>query len=280
MTQIAATVVSVLVLGAAALAIWNAVSKQKKSREEASRAKAEAIKIAEMAEESSKISEKALETEKEEDVHEAVIAASLKPQDDPQSAFPSMLAEVGDADAEFASAFTYENLQDSMLTSGREARDAVKSRSPWSRFGNRSNPEIWESQMDEMRKEIKASGQTLEQFMETSWAPIPEQMAAFWKESDNGSQIPEVRSERVVNPTKAALSEAPSLTRDATQTIGTDVENAFSRMTEILDARKRAKTLRLTLPPLSEEQKNDLQHWSSSKADSKLVGIAKTLANM
>jgi hypothetical protein len=199
-----------------------------------------------------------------------------KDSETPESAFPSMLAEVGDADAELASAFTYENLQDSMLTSGREAREAVKSRAPWSRFGSRANPEIWEEQMAEMKREIKASGQTLEQFMENSWAPIPEQMAAFWKDSDEGSQIPEVRSERLVSGlSRAALSEAPALTRDATQDIGKD-PSASSRMTEILDARKRAKVLNLRMPALTKQQKEDIKFWSTS-SDQKMSEIAKSL---
>ena len=40
------------------------------------------------------------------------------------------------------------------------------------RQNSRSNPEQWEDQMTEMKKSIQESGQTLEQFMETSFAPI------------------------------------------------------------------------------------------------------------
>ena len=214
------------------------------------------------------VAEEIKETKPEIDIH----------SEDPNAAFPSMLAEVGDADAEFASSFTYENLQDSMLTSGREARDAVKSRAPWSRFGSRANPELWEQQMSEMKKEIKASGQTIEQFMENSWAPIPEQMAAFWKDNEDSSQIPEVRGQYSSAPSRVAMSEAPALTRDATQEIGTNESVAFVRMNEILDARKRAKSLKLDMPPISKGQRADLVFWSSSK-DLKFVGVAKSILN-
>jgi hypothetical protein len=197
---------------------------------------------------------------------------------DPHTAFPSMLAEVGDADAELASAFTYENLQDSMLTSGREAREAVKSRSAWSRFGARSNPEVWEQQLAEMKKEITASGQSLEQFMDSTFAPIPEQMAAFWKDSSEIEQRAEVAAKPIAQaPNRAALSEAPALTRDATQSIGKDRQLAGMRMKEALDARKRAKSLKLKMPELTPEQKSDVELWS---ADHTLGGIAKSLATV
>jgi hypothetical protein len=209
-----------------------------------------------------------------------VVELSLVPED-PNSAFPSMKAEEGDADAALASAFTYDNLQDSMLTSGREAREAIKSRAAWSRFGQRGNPEIWEQQMAEMKREIQASGQTLEQFMETSWAPIPEQMAAFWKDSSSGDHAPEVSTNvKSSQPSRAALSEAPALTRDATQSINSeDKAIAVLRMREILDARKRAKTLKLKLPDLSQEQKDDLERWSAS-SDKTAAGVARAISSL
>lgn len=197
-------------------------------------------------------------------------------RDDPHTSFPSMLAEVGDADAELASSFTYENLQDSMLTSARNAREAVKSRASWSRFGNRSTPEIWENHMSEMKKEIEASGQTIEQFMENTLAPIPEQMAAFWKDSSN-HQLVEVKSVFPEIVSKEAMSEAPSLTRDAMQRIGSNREIASIRLKEVLDARKRAKSLKLKIPELSLDQKKDVEFWSN---DSLTAGTARALSTM
>lgn len=191
-----------------------------------------------------------------------VVEEAKKVDEDPHDAFPQMSAESGDADAELASAFTYENLQDSMITSVREARDALKSRAPWSRFGERANPEVWEAQMAELKNEIIASGKTFEEFAENSWAPIPEQMADYWK-SQQSSQIPETKTHRVDHVSKSAMSEAPALLKDATQEIG-KTEVARSRMDEILRAMKRAKSLKLKLPELSEEQKKDIQYWSTS----------------
>lgn len=216
-----------------------------------------------------------------EPTHEKAEEVVLGPQEDPNTAFPSMLADVGDADAELASAFTYENLQDSMLTSGREAREAVKSRAAWSRFGERGNAEIWEEQMAAMKKEIQASGQTVEQFMESSWAPIPEQMAAYWKDAVSAEEVPEVRAEKkTARPSRAALSEAPSLTRDATQDVTvTDSLVALQRMNEISYARKRAKSLKLNLPTLSSAQKNDIEFWSASE-DKAASSAAKVLLSL
>lgn len=212
--------------------------------------------------------------------------------DDPHAAFPSMTSEdPDDIDAQMAAAFTYENLQESMITSGKDAREAVKTRSAWSRFGERANPEIWDQQMEQMKQQIQESGQTLEQFMENSWAPIPEQMAAFWKESDeskskskeskdSSKQQPELKNTNVkFDISRAALSEAPSLTRDATQSIGNDAKSAQIKMREIMDARKRAKDLKLNLPSFSPDQLVDLKIWSSNK-DKSLSALAKSLVNM
>lgn len=74
------------------------------------------------------------------------------------------------------------------------------------------------------------------------------------------------------------MSEAPSLTRDATQDIGSNAETAYVRMTEILESRKRAKSLKLDMPPISRGQRADLVSWSASK-DLKMVGVAKSILN-
>jgi hypothetical protein len=272
-------VVLLVIVSAVAVAAYVHKSRKARAAREASAAKAASeVVVAEPVVEAESLGVESAEEVKVENVDEVLIDG---PADDPNTAFPSMLAEAGDADAELASAFTYENLQDSMLSSGREAREAVKSRAAWSRFGERGNAEIWEEQMAAMKKEIQASGQTVEQFMESSWAPIPEQMAAYWNDSVTAAQVPEIKEEKKSSrPSRAALSEAPSITRDAMQAVTTkDSVVALERMTEILDARKRAKSLKLNLPAFSEEQKKDIDFWSSSE-DKAIAGAAKVLLSL
>lgn len=211
---------------------------------------------------------------------EDVSKGATKDEDIPNTAFPSMEFNVDDEDAQLAQAFTYDNLQDSMLTSGREAREAMKSRDAWSRFGQRGNPEIWEAQMEEMKKEIDASGQSIEQFMENTWAPIPEQMAAFWKDAKNSNQANEVTSAQPSRlPSRQALAEAASLTRDATQSIPKSMSSALLVLQDILSARKRAKSLGLSIPTLTKDQKSDLTKWIST-SNKQVSGLAQALSNM
>jgi hypothetical protein len=200
--------------------------------------------------------------------------------EDPNGAFPSMEAAEDDPDAALAGAYTFENLQDSMLSSARQARETIKTRGAWSQFGQRGTPENWEAQMKELKKEIESSGQTFDQFVENSWAPIPEQMASFWKQTEADKATAEVKTEDITigqKLSKAAASEAPSITRDATQEVPTsDHSIALSNMKEILSARKRAKSLKIKLPALTSEQKNSLTFWS--KFEEKIVsGTAKAI---
>jgi hypothetical protein len=106
-------------------------------------------------------------------------------------------------------------------------------------------------------------------------------MAAYWNDSVTAAQVPEIKEEKKSSrPSRAALSEAPSITRDAMQAVTTkDSVVALERMTEILDARKRAKSLKLNLPAFSEEQKNDIDFWSSSE-DKAIAGAAKVLLSL
>jgi type II secretory pathway pseudopilin PulG len=277
-------VVLLVVVSAAAVAAYVNLKRKSKAKEAAAAEAlaAAALSAAAAAAEAAAAEERAKkESTDVEQPEEKVEEVILGPVEDPNTAFPSMLADVGDADAELASAFTYENLQDSMLTSGRDAREAVKSRAAWSRFGERGNAEIWEEQMAAMKKEIQASGQTVEQFMESSWAPIPEQMAAYWKDAVNSEHVAEVVAEkRTARPSRAALSEAPSLTRDATQDISVaDSVVALQRMSEISDARKRAKSLKLNLPAFSSAQKKDIDFWSASE-DKAAASAAKVLLSL
>lgn len=203
--------------------------------------------------------------------------------EDPNGAFPSMEAGEDDPDAALAGAYTFENLQDSMLSSARQARENIKTRGAWSQFGQRGTPENWESQMSELKKEIESSGQTFEQFVENSWAPIPEQMASFWKQSQAEKATPEVKVEDVAigqKLSRAAASEAPSITKDATQEVPTsDKSVALSNMKEILTARKRAKSLKIKLPSLTAEQKSSITFWSKQE-DKILSGTAKAILAM
>lgn len=200
--------------------------------------------------------------------------------DSPSSAFPSMLSDVGDADAELAQAYTYENLQDSMLTSKNEFKEAMTSRSAWSRLGERSNPEVWEAQMEEMKKTIKNSGQTFDQFSENTWAPIPEQLASLWKDSEKANAKPEVqRSVAPVKQSKQGMAEAVSLIKDATQEIFVNgsKEEISKKLKEVLDSRKRGKVLGLKLPALTSSQLSSLATIEKEKV---FNGVIRTIRSL
>jgi hypothetical protein len=212
-----------------------------------------------------------VEESKEVEAEPATIYDDKMVAEEVHSAFPDMAGE--DTEAQFAQAYTYENLQDSLLTSGKEAREAVKSRAAYSRLGARSNPAQWAQNMESIKAEILASGQTLESFMENSWMPIPEQMAAFWKDSEAASAEPSVPVVRA-RP-REAQAEAADLIRDATQNI--PAKTAGLRMKEIVDARKRAKTLGISVPDLTDQQKKAI---SKFLADDQLSGLARTLQSL
>ena len=192
---------------------------------------------------------------------------------DVHDAFPSMKG--ADVEEQLAQSYTYENLQDALLNSGVHAREAVKSRAAWSRFGNRANTDAWQQNMNVIKEEITKSGQTFETFMENAWMPIPEQMAAMWKENEASSAEPSAPLTQKVP--KHAQSEAASLVRDATQDIQS--LNALESMREVLAARKRAKTLGLKVPPPSKEQLGAIRDYVTS-SDSLLAGTARALESI
>jgi hypothetical protein len=209
-------------------------------------------------------------------------------RDDPNASFPSFAeTQENDPESEFARAFTYENLQDSMLSSAENARSAIKSRDAWSRLGNRGDSIARKTQMDAIKSEITASGKSFKEFVDNSWTPIPEQMASFWKEEDQATtkQEADETSSSFVHVQKkslsrAAASEAPAITKDATQDVTLEnVELAMNNMKEILTARKRAKTLRIDLPPLTNNQKSDLKFWSQNE-DKVVAGTAKAILSL
>jgi hypothetical protein len=186
-------------------------------------------------------------------------------------AFPEV--EGNDTEAEFARAYTYENLQDSLLYSGTEAREAVRSRAAFSRLGQRNDPKVWQDTMNSIKSEIIASGQSLESFMENSWMPVPEQMAAFWKET--ASAVPEPSGPVVQQLPRHAQAEAADLVRDSTQDIPAKVSSR--RLQEIIDARKRAKTLGIPIPELTTQQKNAVQRLLQ---DENLSALARNLESL
>jgi hypothetical protein len=135
----------------------------------------------------------------------------------------------------------------------------------------------WESDVSLIKKEIESSGQTLEQFMDTTMAPIPEALADAWKAS---AYMPKKRYEMNTNVPKYAQKEMPSLVSDVTQSIPMDgKEIAFRAMEDILKAKKRAKVLGVELPKLTSVQMESLDKWSKSEENS-LSSLASSLKSM
>ena len=153
--------------------------------------------------------------------------------DVPSVAFPKL---DDDPESEMASALSYQNLQDSFLSS----RSGMRSRNAWSRLGARNNELLWNTQMEALKKQIEESGLTYEQFVEQSLTPIPEQFADFWKSQHEVTG--EIKRQEEKLPDQKVLNEASSIVSDATQPISkTDERLAKHSMQSILDARKRAK---------------------------------------
>ena len=211
---------------------------------------------------------KELEVEAEEEIEELVPEVSevskISPET-PSSAFPTLSNDLSDPDAELAQAYTYGNLQDSMLNNAIDVKRTIRARPAFSRLGSRANPEAWEAQIAQVRGQIKESGQSFEQFIENSWAPIPEQLASLWTKEDE-SAVSEVRPQRTQRMTREAMSEAPFLTRDSIQDIPLrDAVDARARMTEILAARRRAQALQVPVPGLSGDQRQALLVWKGKE---------------
>lgn len=197
-------------------------------------------------------------------VKDELVQEELIPQETPEEAFPSMLGP-RDAEEELAQAYTYTNLQDSMLNEAMDVKRNIRSRPAFSRLGDRANPSAWDEQIREVRNQIRESGQSLSEFMDNSWTPIPEQLASLWQAEDV-SAVPEVRSTVRRTMSREALAEAAFLTREAMQDISVkDAKEAKERMTEILSARTRARQLDLNIPALSADQKRALEVWKATE---------------
>ena len=206
---------------------------------------------------------------------EAVQEVMTIPGEEPNQAFPNMHATENDVEAELAQVYTYDNLQESMLNEAMDVKRNIRSRPAFSRLGDRSNPEGWDAQLREVRQQIRDSGQSLRDFIDSSWTPIPEQLSSLW-EAEEASAVPEVRAGITRTMTREAMAEAAFLTREAMQDISVrSPSEAKARMQEIYLARVRAKTLDLNIPPLSVDQKRALEVWKGVEPD-----LVKSLLEM
>lgn len=194
--------------------------------------------------------------------------------DDPQSRreieinsiFPSTQNINEDSEeATFAKQYTYENLHDSMF-----ARPKTKptQKSP--------NP-AWESNVQDIKEEMLKSGQSLDDYLKSSNAPVSDDFVDAWKST---SVKTKPRDAFNLPVPKYAQKEMPALVADSTQTIPMDGKNvAHTAMEEILSARKRAKVLGVSLPSATQTQKDAVEKWSKSdeKAVSSLANSLKTM---
>ena len=184
----------------------------------------------------------------EEVVKKVKKASWIDTNESPESAFPTMDSE--DKDSELAQAYTYENLQDSMLNRGSSVRGSKN------------------ENFDNIKSEILASGQSFEEFKENSWAPIPDKLSKIWKETATVKKI---------KPTRAALSEAASLSMDSTQNVNLKSnEDTMKSLHDILSAKKRGKALGLTLPGLTPEQITAFAKLESEKSFNGLIRTIKS----
>ena len=179
-----------------------------------------------------------------------------------------MFPDMKGAEDSFAKQYSYENIHDSMF-------NRPKTKPSFSKLGGTSDN--WESDVQVIRGEIEASGQTLEQFMDTTMAPIPEALADAWKAS---KYLPKRRYEINDNIPKYAQKEMPQLVSDATQSIPLDGKDiAYTAMEEILKAKKRAKVLGVDLPRYSSAQLAAIEKWSTNDEKS-LQTLATSLKTM
>ena len=180
-----------------------------------------------------------------------------------ENLFSVVKDEEGGDDKE--SLYSYKNLTHAHTLSRRET---LPTRDAWSRADN-TNASLWESQREFMKQEIKASGQTLEEFRENTLMPLPEQFTALWKAADEepvrrSSSSPEIPKP----PPRHAASEAASLVRDATQHVHFEKADLASQsMIEIAKAIKRSSALGVTLPSLPQSTADAVKKWAVSDDD-------------
>ena len=167
------------------------------------------------------------------------------------------------------SLYSYKNLTHAHTLSRRET---LPTRDAWSRADN-TNASLWESQREFMKQEIKASGQTLEEFRENTLMPLPEQFTALWKAAEEepsrrSSSSSSSSSEIPKPPPRHAASEAASLVRDATQHVHFEnADLASQSMIDIAKAIKRSSALGVTLPSLPQSTADAVKKWATSDDD-------------
>jgi len=164
--------------------------------------------------------------------------------------FPTHDIKENSEEANYAKQYSYENLQDSMF-----ARQLPKPQ-------RKVQSSVWDSNVQIVKEEIEKSGQSLEQYMSNTNAPLPETLMEAWK----SPKIPKKLGDSYTsNVPKYAEKEMPSLVVDATQQIPMDGKTmAYDAMQDILKAKKRAKVLGVKLPDASKEQKAAIKKWMSS----------------
>lgn len=202
---------------------------------------------------------------------------SQKPVDELWASEPSSedvnLAEnlfsvVKDEEEGEESLYSYKNLTHAHSLSRRET---LPTRDAWSRADN-TNAALWDSQVQFMKDEIKASGQTLEEFRENTLMPLPEQFTALWKAADEeptkqgGAKSASLSIPKP--PPRHAVAEAASLVRDATQHVHFEnADLASQSMIEIAKAIKRSSALGVTLPTLPQATADAVKKWAASDDD-------------
>jgi hypothetical protein len=194
--------------------------------------------------------------------------------DDPQSRreleinsiFPSTQDIVENSEeATFAKQYTYENLHDSMF-----ARPKTKP-------SHKSHSAAWESNVQDIKEEMEKSGQTLDDYLKSSNAPVSDEFVDAWK-----STSVKVKPRDAFNlpVPKYAQKEMPALVSDSTQVIPLDGKTvAHTAMEEILNARKRAKVLGVSLPSSTQAQKDAVEKWSKNEEKS-ISSLANSLKTM
>lgn len=185
---------------------------------------------------------------------------SAEPSEDDKNIAENLFSSVKDEEENEESMYSYKNLTHAHTLSRREM---LPVRDAWSRADN-TNPKQWESQVQFMRDEIKASGQSLDEFKENTLMPLPEQFTALW-ESEEPVKKAKVDASIPKPPPKYAATEAASLVRDATQYVHFEnAELATQSMIEIAKAIKRSSSLGVTLPSLPQSTADAVKKWSSS----------------
>lgn len=180
------------------------------------------------------------------------------------------------AESDSADLYSYQNLTRAHSISRRET---LPTRDAWTRNDN-MNPALWESQVRFMKEKIQSTGQTLEEFQESSLIPIPEQFAELWRTSESQMREPKRERKREPVPTRYAASEAESLIRDATQFVDLeDASLAAQSLIEIARAVKRSSQLGILLPSFPKSTSDAIKKWSSSE-DALAKEAALSLVNV